>query len=201
MGLSIPVSVTPVSPVWCCEMETGNYYEDFCLIMPVSAVSVGTNTTTTQQQHNNNQAIFWRHQHRTHHSDIVLCSTACTVWGWPCLTSPRLSRKQSAAIKTKLCVNCAGGGIYQYWINVELPTVVKSCVDAGQTVVRVKCGPIITPLSAARAGRCWHYCIIVLQCSSPRSGWWCDDGGGARPPYSGVFVAGEQLPDVCLPSQ
>ena len=47
MGLSIPVSVTPVSPVWCCEMETGNYYEDFCLIMPVSAVSVGTNTTTT----------------------------------------------------------------------------------------------------------------------------------------------------------
>ena len=112
----------------------------------------------TPPQHNNNsQTIFWWHQYRTHHSDIVLCSTACTVWGWPCLASPRLSRKQSAAIKTKLCVNCAGGGIYQYWINGELPTVVKSCVDAGQTVVRVKCGPIITPLSAVRAGRCWHY--------------------------------------------
>ena len=41
--------------------------------------------------------------------------------------------------------------MYQHRINVELATVVKSCVDAGQTVVRVKCGPIITPLSAARA--------------------------------------------------
>ena len=91
----------------------------------------------TPQQHNNNQTIFWRHQYRKHQSDIVLCSTACTrtVWRWPRLTSPRRPRKQSAAIKTKLCVNCAGGGMYQHWINGELPTLVKSCGDAGQTVV------------------------------------------------------------------
>ena len=68
----------------------------------------------TAQQHHNNQTIFWRHQYRKHQSDIVLCSTACTVWRWPRLTSPRRPRKQSAAIKTKLCVNCAGGGMYQH---------------------------------------------------------------------------------------
>ena len=42
--------LSPQSAQCRVEMETGNYYEDFCLIMPVSAVSVGTNSTTTPQQ-------------------------------------------------------------------------------------------------------------------------------------------------------
>ena len=112
---------------------------------------------TPQQQQQPDHFLATPAPHTSLRHCSLLHSLHSAVWGWPCLTSPRLSRKQSAAIKTKLCFNCTGGGIYQHWINRELPTVVKICVDAGQTVVRVKCGPIITPLSAVRAGRCWHY--------------------------------------------